>query len=363
MSCHTVSILLSIASLATIAFCQVEYPLVIAHRGASGYIPEHTLAAYAIAILQGSDYVEPDLVMTKDGHLIARHDNVLDLTTDIAERAEFADRKTTKSVDGKESEGWFSEDFTLEEIKTLRAIERIPETRPANTRFDRMFEVPTLEEIVSLVQAMESVVNRTIGVYPETKHPSHFASLDLQMEEPLFAVLTENGYSGPDAPVFIQSFEVANLQKLAGMTEIPLVQLLDSSGQPFDQVLSNGTLTYDEMATADGLKAIAEYASGVGPEKYHFIMPRADDDTLSADTKTTFVDDAHAAGLVVHPFTFRAENEFLPLNFRNGTDETAIGDMIGEMELFLEAGIDGVFVDHPDIGKQGVEDFVNSRLL
>src|SRR5690606_28021931 len=203
-------------------------PLIIAHRGASGYLPEHTLAAYAVAILQGADYVEPDLVMTRDGQLVARHDNQLGLTTDVAQRPEFASRKRTQSIDGQSQTGWFSEDFTLAEIKTLRAIERIPQLRPGNQRLDGAFEIPTLQEIIELVQAMQASEGRIIGLYPETKHPTHFQQIGLAMEKPLVRTLHRNGYLTPNAPVYIQSFEVDNLKTLKRLTKLRLVQLFGS---------------------------------------------------------------------------------------------------------------------------------------
>lgn len=326
-----------------------DKPIVIAHRGASGYVPEHTLAAYATAMLQGADFVEPDLVMTKDGHLIARHDNVLDLTTDVATRPEFAGRKTTKTVDGVTVTGWFSEDFTLKEIKTLRAIERIPSTRPANARFDGQFEIPTLQEIIELVQAYEKVLDRRIGLYPETKHPTYFDRLGLSLEEPLVKILHRNGYEGRRARVFIQSFEINNLRKLKTMTRIPLVQLLWIEGKPYDVEAGGGSLTYEQMATPAGLSQIASYAEGVGPEK-SFIIPRDSAGNFDLSHATSFVKEAHAVGLQVHPYTFRSENVFLPTNFRSSNDPNALGDGAGEIKVFLKTGIDGFFTDQTDRG-------------
>jgi len=324
-------------------------PIVIAHRGASGYLPEHTLAAYSVAILQGADFIEPDLVMTRDGHLIARHDNRLDLTTDVASRPEYAARRTTKTVDGITATGWFSEDFTLEEIKRLRAVERIPAVRPANARFDRQFEVPTLAEIIRLVRAYESVLGRTIGIYVETKHPTYFERLGLPMENALLEILRANGYEDyPDA-VYIQSFETTNLRKLRERTRIPLVQLLERDGQPYDAAAAGSGLSYAHMATAAGLREIATYADVVGPEK-SLIIPRAADSTLASANATDFVRDAHACGLAVHAWTFRAENVFLPADFRGGAEPNAPGDAEGEIEVFLAAGIDGFFTDQPDVG-------------
>ncbi|UFQ97505.1 glycerophosphodiester phosphodiesterase [Pseudomonas wenzhouensis] len=321
-------------------------PLIIAHRGASGYAPEHTLAAYALAVLQGADYIEPDLVMTRDGQLVARHDNELGLTTDVAQRPEFAERKRTQTVDGVSLEGWFSEDFTLAELKTLRAIERIPQHRPGNTRFDGQFEIPTLQEIIDLAKRLEASQQRVIGLYPETKHPTHFQRLNLAMEEPLLATLKRNGYDSAEGPVYIQSFEVDNLQKLSKLTAIRLVQLLWVEGQPYDQQVLGSGLGYQQMITPEGLKNIARYASGIGPEK-GMIIPR--DAAGNLTEPTSLVRDAHAAGLKVHPYTFRAENAFLPTRLRNGSEPAAHGDIDAELRTFLATGIDGLFIDQPDI--------------
>ena len=336
-----------------------DRPIVIGHRGAAGYAPEHTLPSYLIAIEQGADFIEPDLVMTRDGHLIARHDNVLDLTTDVASRPEFADRKTTRVVDGVTVSGsWLSEDFTLAEIRRLRAIERIPEVRPENRRFDDMFSVPTLEEIIELVQAMERARGRRIGIYPETKHPTYFKNAGLPMEERLIGILEKYGYTRKTDPVFIQSFEIGNLKRMSKMTQLPLIQLLWIEGSPYDVEAAGGDLTYDKMATPEGLISIAEYAAGVGPEKYRFVIPLDDDENLSAANATTFVRDARAAGLEVHPYTFRAENDFLPANFRSSDVPAEKGDMLGEIKEFLRAGIDGFFTDQPDLGVRARDEFM-----
>lgn len=335
-----------------------EKPLVIAHRGASGYLPEHTLAAYAVAILQGADYIEPDLVMTRDGHLIARHDNRLDLTTDVARRPEFADRRVTKVVDGATVTGWFSEDFTLAEIKRLRAVERIPEVRPANTRFDGQFQVPTLQEIVDLVRACERALGRPIGLCPETKHPTHFRQSGLAMEEPLVEILHRNGYEAALDRVFIQSFEVGNLKRLDRMTRIALVQLLGREGKPYDVAAEGGTLTYEQMATPRGLADIAAYAEGVGPEKQRFILVPDAEGSLDPANASPFVKNAHAAGLKVYPYTFCAENCFLPASLRSSEDPNALGDGEGEIRAFLATGIDGVFTDQADVGVRARDAFV-----
>ncbi|HSX88195.1 MAG TPA: glycerophosphodiester phosphodiesterase [Pseudomonas sp.] len=323
-------------------------PLIIAHRGASGYVPEHTLAAYALAILQGADYIEPDLVMSKDGHLVARHDNELGLTTDVAQHPEFAERRRTQTIDGAPLTGWFSEDFTLAELKTLRAIERIPQIRPSNARMDGAFEVPTLQEIIDLVKSLQLSQQRTIGLYPETKHPSHFQQLGLGLEKPLVKLLRRNGYRDARAPVYIQSFEVENLKTLSRLTSIRLVQLLWVDGQPYDQQVLGTGLSYAQMSTPAGLREVARYAAGIGPEK-SLIIPRDAQGNLDPANASTLVANAHAAGLKVHPYTFRAENTFLPADLRSGDDPQALGDIATEVRAFLETGIDGLFIDQPDI--------------
>ncbi|MDO9487763.1 MAG: glycerophosphodiester phosphodiesterase [Sphingomonadaceae bacterium] len=326
--------LLAAASLAS-------QPLVIAHRGASGDRPEHTLAAYELAIDQGADFIEPDLVPTKDGVLVARHENEISGTTDVADRADFAARKTTKTIDGMAVTGWFTEDFTLAELKSLRARERIPQLR--STAFDGQFEVPTLKEVIALVKRKERETKRRIGLYPETKHPSYFVSIGLALEKPLVAELRTAGYRRKSDPVFIQSFEIDNLRRLNGMTELRLVQLIgDLDGGPADR----SGIGYATMVTANGLKAIAAYADGVGPEK-SAVIPRGADGKLAAPT--SLVADAHKAGLVVHPYTFRKENYFLPGDFKLGADPRAAGDMAGEVCAFLSAGVDGVFSDNPGV--------------
>jgi glycerophosphoryl diester phosphodiesterase len=329
-------------------------PIVIGHRGASGYVPEHTLVAYFLAIQLGADYVEPDLVMTKDGVLVARHENEISATTDVDTRPEFANRRTTKQIDGVAITGWFTEDFTLAELKTLRAKERIPQLRPANTRFDRMFEVPTFEEVLALVQGINAERPRKerrhahpIGVYPETKHPTYFQGIGLAMEEPLVKSLHRYGYRGKHAAVFIQSFETANLKQLARMTNLPLVQLLSDTGKPYDFVVSGDPRTYADLAKPAGLADIATYAGGIGVNK-NLMIPLGAGAFLGMPT--TLVADAHAAGLIVHGWTFRAENSFLPADYRSSSDPAALGDLAGEIQRFLTEGMDGFFTDQPDIG-------------
>jgi glycerophosphoryl diester phosphodiesterase len=323
---------------------------VIGHRGASGYAPEHTLTSYFIAVQQGADYIEPDLVSTKDGVLIARHENEISGTTNVAEHAEFAARKTTKTIDGKPVAGWFTEDFTLAEIKTLRARERLPQLRVSNTRFDGQFAIPTFDEILSMVRALERMRGPEmprIGVYPETKHPSYFRSINLPLEGTLLRTLKRWGYRGKDAPIFIQSFEVSNLQALRKKTDLHLVQLMEASGAPFDFVARGDTRTYADLATAQGLREVAQYADAIGVDK-SMVIPRDANNALL--TPTSIVNDAHAAKLQVHVWTLRAENYFLPKDFQSGSDPAAQGDLVGEIAKYLATGIDGFFSDHPDLG-------------
>ena len=332
-------------------------PIVIGHRGASGYLPEHTLASYALAVFQGADFIEPDLVMTKDGHLIARHEPILDETTDVSVHPEFASRRVTKVIDGVTVTAWWAEDFTLAEIKQLKARERIPTVRPGNTRVNDQIEVPTLQEVIDLAAGLEKVVGRKIGIYPETKHPTYFRNLGFAMEETLVSILRKNGYEGKRNQVFIQSFEVRNLKRLSHMTNIPLIQLFGgASSQPYDEVAAGGTLTYGQMATAAGLAHISTYAKGVGPSK-GYVIPVVGG-ILSPANITTFVTDAHAVGLAVHPYTYRVENQFLPLNLRIGTDPNGRGDLQGELKMFLDAGIDGFFTDNTDVGVKARNAFV-----
>ena len=321
-------------------------PLVIGHRGASGYRPEHTLASYELAARQGADYIEPDLVVTKDGVLVARHEPEISTTTDVAQHPEFAARKTTKPLDGVPTTGWFTEDFTLAELKTLRATERIPDLRPQNTAFDGRFEIPTFQEVIDLRKRLSHELRREIGIYPETKHPTYFRNLGLPLEERLVWALRRNGLDRKQAPVFVQSFEVGNLQALEHVLRVPLVQLFGAkTARPYDFVASGDPRTYADLATPAGLASVAGYASGAGPSK-DYIVPR--DTTGRSLPPTTFVRDAHRAGLVVHPYTFRAENTFLPLELRSSADPAAYGDLAAEVRQFFDLGVDGLFTDNPD---------------
>lgn len=342
---HTLLIATLLLSPLSISESQaMEQPLegnviVIAHRGASGERPEHTLASYSLAIEQGADYIEPDLVLTKDGVLVARHENEISETTDVADKAEFTDRKTTKTIDGQKMTGWFTEDFTLAELKTLRAKERLPQLRKANMAYDGQFEIPTFDEILALAKAQSAATGRPIGVYPETKHPSYFNAIGLPHAGPLLAALTTYGHVEKSAPVFIQSFEVENLKALRPKTKLRLIQLMDEKGSPPDR----SDLTYPQMASAQGLKIVATYADGIGPNKA-LVIPR----TLLGNLgdPTTLVADAHTVGLAVHPWTFRRENYFLPLAQKSSIDPRGHGDLDTEIKAFLATGIDGIFSDN-----------------
>jgi glycerophosphoryl diester phosphodiesterase len=291
---------------------------VIAHRGASGERPEHTLESYRLAVLQGADYIEPDLVMTRDGVLIARHENEIGGTTDVAAHPEFADRRRVQVIDGETMTGWFTEDFTLAEIKTLRARERLPELRQGNTAFDGQFTVPTFDEILTLATEVNRsrAGRRPIGVYPETKHPAHFTALGLPQELAVLETLNRHGYGLPGSPVFIQSFDPNNLRYLRTLTSLPLVQLL-------------------EHALGD-LADVASYADAIGIYK-----PLA---------TAAGVREAHAQSLLVHVWTFRAENEFLPEDLRIGASPAAHGRLAEEIRRYVDLGIDGFFTDFPAIG-------------
>ena len=314
-------------------------PILIAHRGASGDRPEHTLAAYELAIEKGADFIEPDLVLTKDGVLVARHENEISGTTDVASHLEFAGRKATKVIDGQSVTGWFTEDFTLAELRTLRARERLPELRTSNTAYDGQYLIPTFDEILELAEAAGKARGRPVGVYPETKHPSYFAAIGLPHEGPLLAALARHGLTEATSPVFIQSFEVGNLQALRQKTKVRLIQLIEANGHPADQP----DLPTSQMISPEGLAAIARYADGIGPDK-SLVIPR--DAAGKLATPTALVSLAHGVGLKVHPWTFRAENYFLPSTMQQGADPRGKGDLAAEIRAFVAAGVDGLFSDN-----------------
>jgi glycerophosphoryl diester phosphodiesterase len=297
-------------------------PLVIAHRGASGELPEHTLPAYALAILQGADYIEPDLVITRDGVLVARHDAELSATTDVAAQPAFGSRRRRQVIDGREVDGWHAEDFTLQELRTLRARERFAELRPQSASHDGQYGIATFAEILRFLATVNAARRDSgrppVGVYPETKHPAHFRARGLPLEPPLLEEL-ERGLEG--APVFIQSFEAGNLVALREQCAHPLVQLL-------------------EPATRADLASIARYAQAIGVHKSTVVSPDTGESTGLAAR-------AHEAGLALHAWALRAENRFLGARWHRGNDPAAHGDLAGEITALAAAGVDGLFCDQP----------------
>jgi glycerophosphoryl diester phosphodiesterase len=305
------------------------------HRGAAGYRPEHTLESYRLAAGLGADLIEPDLVSTADHVLVARHEPAIGATTDVAGHPEFAGRRTTKVIDGVTfADDWFTEDFTLAELRTLRARERIPDVRPDNTRFDGRCGIVTFAEVLDLREALEADLGRPIGVVPELKHSSYFRALGLPLEEPFLELVR--------GEVTVQSFEVENLKRLAGL---PRMQLF---GAPGRRPADGSPRTYGELATPAGLCEVARHAEIAGPPKAYIVPRDAAERSLSP---TSFVDDAHAAGLRVVPYTFRDENRFLPAELRHGEDPNARGDAEAEYRQYYALGVDGVFSDHPDTAR------------
>lgn len=326
----------AIVLLALVLAAPAQAQLVIAHRGASGERPEHTLAAYERAIDAGADYIEPDLVPTKDLVLVARHETEISGTTDVADRPEFAERRRSKTIDGELVSGWFVEDFTLAELRTLRAKERVPHLRPANARFDGLWQVPTLAEIVALVRAKEAETGRAVGLYPELKHPSYLLQHEgIDTVDLLVAALRKEGLADADDAVFVQSFEVAPLRRLDALIETPLVQLVGADGGPADEP----EMTYAAMLTPAGLAGVARYADAIAPDAQLVVGPDGQ--------PTGLVKAAHEAGLKVHAWTLRKENAFLPPSLQIGTDAAAQGNFKAAFALLQAAGIDGVFTDDP----------------
>ncbi|MEU8523187.1 glycerophosphodiester phosphodiesterase [Streptomyces sp. NPDC048577] len=321
-------------------------PTVIGHRGAPGYRPEHTLGSYQLALDLGADVIEQDLVPTRDGHLVCRHENDITGTTDVADHPEFASRRTTKSVDGVSLTGWFTEDFTLAELKTLRALERIPGTRQENTLYDGRWRIPSFEEVLAWAEREGRRRGRPVWLHVETKHPTYFRGLGLGTEERLARLLRRHGRHRADSAVFLQSFEPSSIQRLARLVGCPRVVLLSGpAARPWDFVVAGDPRTVADLVTPEGLRHIASYAQGIGPT-LDLVIPR--DAAGRLGTPTTLVRDAHAAGLILHPYTHRNENAFLPAEYRRGTDPTAYGDAFGALRTYLATGIDGIFSDNPD---------------
>ena len=338
---------------------RLPHPLVIGHRGASGYRPEHTLGSYELALELGADVIEQDLVPTKDGQLVVRHENNIAETTDVADHPEFAARRTTRTIDGQSLTGWFTEDFTLAELRTLRAKERLPAQRQRNTLYDGRWPIPTFREVVEYAAKRSRSLGRDVWLYVETKHPSYFRSIGLPLEERLAAELRRGGLAGKRGKAILQSFEPSSLQRLSRLVDNPGVQLLgDAASRPYDFVLAGDTRTVADLVTPAGLRWIADYAHGIGPTT-QLIAPV--DKTGKLQPPTTLVADAHAAGLVLHPYTVRNENGFLPLDYRRGTDPAAYGDAIGWSRYLYEQGVDGFFTDQSDTAVLTRADFWASR--
>ncbi|WKD35556.1 glycerophosphodiester phosphodiesterase [Streptomyces xanthophaeus] len=340
-------------------FRDLPHPTVIGHRGASGYRPEHTIGSYQLALDLGADVVEQDLVPTRDGHLVCRHENEIGGTTDVADHSEFASRRTTKSVDGVAVTGWFTEDFTLAELRTLRAKERIPAVRQRNTLYDGQWAVPTFEEVLRWADREGKRRGRRVWLHVETKHPTYFRGLGLGLEEPLAKLLRRYGRDGRGAAVFLQSFEPSSIQRLSRLVSAPRVVLLSAAGtRPWDFEVAKDPRTVADLVKPEGLKWIAGFAQGIGPTM-DLILPRDAAGKLGAPT--TLVKDAHARGLLLHPYTARNENSFLPAEYRKGTDPTAYGDALGAFRTYFEQGIDGIFTDNPDTGLLAAEAFRPGR--
>ncbi|MFC9846976.1 glycerophosphodiester phosphodiesterase [Streptomyces sp. NPDC060223] len=333
-------------------------PTIIGHRGASGYRPEHTFGSYQLALDLGADVVEAgDLVPTKDGHLVCRHEPEIGGTTNVADHPEFAGRKTTKSLDGVATTGWFTEDFTLAELKTLRAIERIPANRPHNTLYNGRWEIPTFAEVLKWQDEQTRKRGKQVWIYPEIKHPTYFRALGLNTEQMLAKALRQAGKDKKNSPVIIQSFEPTSLQRMSKLVGNPLAVLLSAANtQPFDFVATGDPRTVADLITPKGLKEIATYAQGIGPT-VDLIIPK--DASGNFTTPSTLVKDAHAQGLILHPYTMRNENPFLPPAFRKGTDVDAYGDVFSVFKAYFATGIDGVFSDNADTAVLARADFVN----
>lgn len=317
--------------------------LVIAHRGVPGSRLEHTRPSYELAVAQGADYIEPDVVSTKDGILVVRHENEIGGTTDVADRAEFAALETTKVIDGAELTGWFTEDFTLAQIKTLRTRERIPDVRPQNVPLADLQQILTFDEVLDIAEAANRAREDPVGVYVETKHPTYFAGIGIDLNDLLIANLERRGCNHQDSRVIIESMEPGNLRRLRDRTPLPLIQLMELGTAPYDFVAAGDPRTYDGMTSVAELAIIAEYADGIGPHKGQ-VIARDKKARLKADTG--LVGRAHDLGLLVHIWTMRDENKFLPADLRRGTDPSAPGDALAEYFAYFDAGVDGVFSDY-----------------
>ncbi|MFB9629580.1 glycerophosphodiester phosphodiesterase [Nonomuraea helvata] len=319
--------------------------VIIGHRGSAGHRPEHTQGAYELGVALGADWIEPDLVPTKDHVLVVRHENEISGTTDVSLHPEFAARKTTKVVDGRNVTGWFTEDFTLAELKTLRAVERLPAIRQRNTVYNGYYQVLTFQEVLDLAKRLSHQYGRQVGVFPETKHPTYFRSIGLPLEEPLIETVKRNGLNRPNSPVVVQSFEPSSLKRVAKDLRVPLWQALGTTGRPYDLTAAGDPTTYADMMKPAGLAKIAEYAQWIGPDKSSAIPVNPDG---SSGTPTTLVSDAHKAGLKIGVYTFRSENQYLPLQLRRGQNPIDHGDAPAEYRAHLDLGVDAFVTDYPD---------------
>ena len=334
--------------------------IIIGHRGASALRPEHTLASYQKAIDDGADFIEPDLVPTKDGYLVARHENDITTTTNVSELSQFKDRKTTKIIDGESHTGWFTEDFNLSELKQLKARERIPDVRPDNAKFNDQFEIPTLEDIIALAQKHYEKTGKLVGLYIETKHPTYFQNINLPLEDRLLKILSAHEFTRDIAPIYLQSFEVSNLkyihdklQQKPVLKHAQLIQLYsDVDESPADFIAQGIHKTYGDLATKEGLKNVATYAQGIGPSKNYIVN--------NAGEVTHFVQDVHVQGLKIHPYSLRPENKFLidTLDCNKNTNERCIQGAMAEYQIFFNAGVDGVFTDDPGLGRKAATQYL-----
>ncbi|MGH3357378.1 MAG: glycerophosphodiester phosphodiesterase family protein [Nocardioidaceae bacterium] len=336
----------------------VSSPVVIAHRGASGYRPENTLAAFDLAVELGAEWIETDVVSTRDGVLVLRHENEISSTTDVGSRPELATRRTTRTVDGEALTGWFTEDLTLDELKTLRATERLRELRPLSAAHDGRYDVPTLDEALTLVDRVNASREVPVGLYVELKHPTYFAERGLPLTKPLLADLAEHDLLGADAPLWLESMEVGTVRELAGLVATPLTQLMQAGAQPYDLTAAGDPRTYADLCTPAGLAEIATYARRVGPSKAQ-VLPR--DSRQRSLAATPLVRDAHDAGLEVHVWTMRNENSYLPLGLRDGRSADGTGDAAGEYRMFFDAGVDGVFSDFVDTALAARSEWLAAR--
>ncbi|MFI0896473.1 glycerophosphodiester phosphodiesterase [Streptomyces sp. NPDC020983] len=339
---------------------ELPVPVIVGHRGSAGYRPEHTFGSYEYALAIGADVVEQDVVPTRDGHLVCRHEPEIGGTTDVADHKEFADRRTTRTIDGTPTTGWFTEDFTLAELKRLRAVERLPAVRPHNTVYNGRWDVPTFAEVLEWAEKEGRRRGRPVWLHTETKHPTYFRGIGLPLEERLVAQLRQYGRHRADAPQFLQSFEAQSLQRLGrlGAQAAKIFLLNGPASRPWDFVVAGDTRTVADLVTPAGLEWIAGFAQGIGPTT-DVVIPRDADGRLQQPT--TVVRDAHRAGLVLHPFTARNENQFLPADFRVGTDPNAYGDPIAAFRTWFATGIDGLFTDNADTAVLAREDYLSSR--